>query len=424
MAGAEVLETPGTQGPILVPLPPPTTEAIPDPTLLAPPALPPVPDEPPPPAPPTERVAEPWDLYNRAFSASVAGHEDEAIPLLRTLLRDHPDHPAVPHARELLRLIEARLTGASEPRTSPTTLGTATLRPPVRMPAPRSLEDFATRMRADTPSNGGQVTLVLGQTISGIAFGLEVCFIFECKEPALGTLSVLAGAGLGLTLSMVLSSKGVTVGHALSLGVGGVWGFWNAGATAGLLMSGSVLPDGGRISLPFSLAMGQVIGTLVGELAYQVAKPGDGDIWAATSTAAWAISVTLLVSAAVNPRGGLVLVPETIIAGDLGLLLGGIFAMVMPMGSGRVWVINAGGLLGALAGVIVSAVIVPVAIASGASANTGNILAGSTAGGIVLGLGLTAFLTRHMDVPNLASPQFTLMATSTGGVTPGISIKL
>ncbi len=357
-------------------------------------------------------------LYDRAFAESAAGHDAAAREILERLVRDYPDDPAAAYGRELLRLIDSRKTGAVTPRPGDLNLKLGRLTPPVDLlpdtlpspPAESSRVALGRRLRDEKPTTGALVLLLTTQPLNGLLIG-TFATLGGVLQPYLPEF-VIAGGLAGLFLPLGLTwSEGVTMGHALALSAGSFWGFLNGEAGALLLntyASSSVL---------WPLSIGMAGGTLIGELVWRLLRPGAGDVALASSMMIWGTIAPALIGAALGQPTAAV-IAETLVFGNVSLLMGSILAWQVPMSIARVSFIN---IVGALSGMAGLGLISFLAYAT-AESSPGWMILGA-AGGYFLGIALGAALTPRYDLADLPAPQLTLLPTWNGGWAGGLAFR-
>jgi hypothetical protein len=346
---------------------------------------------------------EAWALYDTAFAASAAGHEQEALDLFRRVLTEHKDTPAAPYASEMVRLIEARRSGVV---TSPDAR-VRLLKEPLTPPTPST--DLGSRLRNEETTSLARAELVIVQSIHGVAFGFEMGNIIASSNPKILALMMMVGGGAGLGISLALTRDGVTPGRALALNSGTAWGAFN-GAMIWSLSSN--LSTGQSMSL---LAVSQFAGLALGNAGWAFFHPSAGDVSLVNSGGIWSAALALMFMGATTKEPGSNLLSWTVlIASDVGLVGGGVLARFFPMSRSRVLVIDAGGILGSLFGFGLS-----VLVGTKSSSTTFSLgLAGT-----VLGLGTGAFLSRHWDIEDAPAVSAAVMPTVTGTPAFGLAYR-
>jgi len=334
--------------------------------------------------PPGQSTDAAWALYHEAFSALAQGRSDEAARLLSDLRTRYPDHEASARATPLLD----SLRGVRSETVPPAPTGYDNVPPPAPPEAPRPSE-----AGPEQPTGTARAELVMGQTLHGILLGVEVCVAFGCEDVQPWVLSLMLGAGGGFGLSMWLSVDGVTPGLARSLNSGTEWGLWH-GLMLALASSyyGSTSDEAKTVMT--SMAIGQLVGLGAGGLAYYLAHPTTGQVSLTSSGGIWLTIATLLTLAflEVEPADETSIFWTALIASDIGLVGGGLFASQMPMSAGRVLLIDAGGLLGTLLGMGIDL------LAEGDDPSPKPFF-GLALVGLLAGLGLSYYFTRDWDEP-------------------------
>ncbi|MCC7380814.1 MAG: hypothetical protein IT384_03235 [Deltaproteobacteria bacterium] len=324
-----------------------------------------------------------WRLYHLAFRALASRRVREAREILAQLAKAHQGHPAAARAEDLL----VRLQGA--PVTAPSEGG------------------FMESTRDGAPTGFSRAELVVGQTLHGIAVGAEICVIAECDDVrAFGALMVLGGGG-ALALSLYFSNDGITPGHAVALNNGTIWGLFNGLMIAGLA---SRELDSAQ-ALGGLLLGGQMLGLAAGEVLWRATRAGPGDFALASSFGYWSGALTMFIFAAsdLDSIESQVVFGTLMATVDAGLIAGAILARYAPISRGHVAVIDGGGLLGALLGLGAAF------IAQGDNARVGPTFVSASIG-MVTGLGVTAYLTRNFDVPDVPVQVGFMPAPGGGGM--------
>ncbi len=321
-----------------------------------------------------------WDLYERAVQARAQGRRDEAIRNLQELETAHPQHPAAQRGHTLLQqLIEAR---DHLPAGSPLVRRTTPELPPVTVRLPNL-----------TVSRAARTELAIGQTVLGATAGFELCYSFHhCGTREL-VISLMAGAGSGLGLSLLLGRNGVESSDAALLNEGALWGAWHALALFGAFgrFKFNSNADFDRQEFYMSLFFGQILGTAAGHLAWKVFRPTAGNVELASAGGVWFGVLTFMSMLAFkvsvdNPWSFGVMLAAT----DVGVIAASLLSKFVPMTRSRVLFLHAGGLLGLLIGSGIAA----LSFRDGASVQS---FMGFGVGGAALGLGTAYFLTRNWD---------------------------
>jgi hypothetical protein len=327
-------------------------------------------------APATEPDDDPsWRAYHEAFFALASGDTVRARQRLEDLVRAHPEHPAATRAKSVL----ADLPPAP---------------PVVTVPLP---PDEA--LRTETPSRGARAELVLFQTLHGVVAGLELCQVIDCDDARPYAASLMSGGGLGLGLSILGTRQGVRAGHTAMMDSGVLWGAWNGFGV-------SQIRESNEKALYASMLVGQAVGLGVGALAWNGPRPTAGQVATASAVGTWATLLTAFVHGMTEfDASGRTIWTTLLLAGDAGLLAGAALAYRVPVSRGRVYLVNAGGILGLLAG----SIFVHYGEPSGPK-----IFVPLTAG-TVLGLGLAIYSTRGWDLPANA-PSLAVVPQAGGGL--------
>jgi hypothetical protein len=306
-----------------------------------------------------------WQLYHDAFDALLHGQRARARDLATQLIRQYPEHPAT-------KLVQAAALGAG-----PGIVDTYEPPPPPTGPV------------IEKPSRGARAELALFQTLHGMYVGIEVCLLADCNSGEAGFGLALAGAGTGAIVSLNIGE--LTSGQRALLNSGTIWGAVNAG-----LLIGVTEPDSTQ-SVVGTLLAGQGLGLFLGAGLYR-SHATAGQVALANSGGEWGFALTGLTMAALDQNADskdvfLVLLGAV----DAGLGVGAYLASRNPQVSrGQTLVIDAGGIVGAVAGGSVGILI------------SGDFNDRSTPGGAAIGaavgLATAAYFTRHWSARSDGSP--------------------
>lgn len=206
--------------------------------------------------------------------------------------------------------------------------------------------DNTDRLGIEQPSGFARAALAFWQTLYGVGLGGQLCVLLECDEPRLTVGAMVLGGGTGLGLSLWATQDGITSGHVDLINSATMWGWWDT-----FLLS-FVLDTWGNEKTSVGLMMAGELGGLGAGIAlWDTFKPNSGDIALLNSSAVWSGILTAFVLGATQPdldskqMAGLFLATT-----NAGALAGAYLASTYPMSWGRVFVINAGGIVGALTG--------------------------------------------------------------------------
>lgn len=343
------------------------------------------------PAPaPDRRDDQAWVLYHSAYSEMARGQHDRARSMLSRLMHDHPDHPAAINA--------ARVMGGAG--------GTG----PGAMPDATPQDDHTAS--AEQPSASARAELALYQSIHGIALGAELCVLLECDsgEAVLGMV-LLGGVG-GLTGSLMLTRDGITQGHRALLNSGTSWGAFNAI----MMLIVSDADDGQRVAT--TLLGGQLGGLALGQALWSQTAATEGQVALANTFAIWSGALTLMSLGLMDVNSDDDYAGAMLIMVDLGLLAGAYAAHRHPsISRGRTLLIDAGGIVGALAGGGLSVII-------GGNDVDEDLALGSMLVGTAVGLASAAYLSRHWDTRSAPPVRLSLMPHHDGGFMAGVMLDL
>ena len=185
----------------------------------------------------------------------------------------------------------------------------------------------------------GRAEFVGRQALHGGLVGYELCIYSECSEPLSYGVAAL-GAGVGVGVSYLAITQGITSGRAQAINSGFVWGTLN-----GLL---SVAEDSAPDTILVMLAS-QGIGMGLGFGYSWLLRPTGGQVALASFVGIWtstaATSVALLPRIFNGPEKDNILL-ATRGAALAGLAAGTLWAHYVPMSRSRVFVMNLGVLVG------------------------------------------------------------------------------
>lgn len=310
-----------------------------------------------------------WSLYHAAFSAVAKGEREVARARLADLVERYPDHPVAVRAIEALALLEGK-TGVPDVD--------------VRLdkPAPPDL-------RHEGKSKSARAELALVQTIHGIAIGVELCMIATCDDPGAFVGTILIGATAGVLGSIFLTRDGITDGQRATANSGTLWGAWN-----GAMLLAIMENDGGGESVETAglvLAGTQLAGLGAGVLVGQTLKPTDGQVALANTCGLWTGVVTLFAHETFEiDFSSNDLLTALLITTDGALLAGAYLGKRYPMSRGRTLVIDAGGVVGMMAGFGL------VTLIQGEDADA-QLAFGAGLTGTIVGLATATWFTRRWD---------------------------
>jgi hypothetical protein len=243
------------------------------------------------------------------------------------------------------------------------------------------------RFGVEQPNGFARAELVFWQTLHGVLLGVELCVLLECDDIRLGIGSMVAGGAGGLTLSLMATPNDITSGHAHLINSATMWGIWNA------LALNIIVEDWGSEKMPVAVMMGgQLAGLGSGIALWDKVKPTAGDIALVNSAGVWsgilsAFAVNTL-QLDLNSREWF----TTLLAStDVGGMAGGWYSTIEPMGAGRVFIINASGVVGTLFGFGVAVIIQGEEV-------TDSLMSGAGMLGALAGLGAGWYFTSDWAV--------------------------
>ena len=108
---------------------------------------------------------------------------------------------------------------------------------------------------------------------------------------------MLAGAGVGLGLSLAVTGGGVHPGAATAVNSGSIWG-----ASGALWLAGALDPEAREVAS--LMILGQLLGTASGALIAVSLKPHSGTVSRVNSAGLWTAFGTLMVMVAGSQKDG------------------------------------------------------------------------------------------------------------------------
>jgi hypothetical protein len=334
-------------------------------------------------------------LYDLAFEALAQGQRGQAIWLLTQLRIQHPEHRLATQAAEIAQLLRT-----TPPPALPMPAPVPTQTPLAEEPSPAPAEQPSARGKLT--SDSARAELVFVQTLHGMALGAEVCAMFECNDTRPWALSLMAGGGVGLAVSLSLSSKGITPGLARALTAGTEWGAWNAVMIGNATDAFTLGNHQGR-AVGAGMMLGQLAGLGAGGLLYSQLHPSAAQVSLASSGAIWTTTAVGLsiVLFDVHTVGNAWLW-SLAAASDVGLLAGGLLASQHDLSVSRVLLLDAGALVGLATGA-------GGAVLLAGKDPSSRVVAGGAIVGLLAGLAVSWQLTQHWDSHgNAASQQLSL----------------
>ena len=195
------------------------------------------------------------------------------------------------------------------------------------------------------------------------------------------------GAGLGLSLAATSNTQ-LSVGEAWTIITGLDYGSINGALWAG----GLDFSDKGVVGTAVATS---VAATSIGVLVATEKSPSAGDIEVVRSSLLWSTVGGALATFTIAPHVGSTAAFKAIAASmDAGLLVGIGLAKSFELSRNRVLIIDAGALTGGLFGL-------GIAWLAAGTDNSGRGLAGAALGGMLAGIGVAAFATRHLDAQDI-----------------------
>lgn len=247
-------------------------------------------------------------------------------------------------------------------------------------------DDGFDRLGAEEPTPVAGVELAAGQAVHGAVLGIQGCMAAGCDSALPFVLSPAIGAAAGAGGGFLWTRhRDVTPGRATSVNSAAMW----SGLVA--LTFSSVSGIDHRSAMATMMAT-QLVGTTAGWMLADWLQPTAGDVALMNTAGIWSGVIYLLMTSGVlqlnlSPAVGMTGLAA---AAATGITAGGFAARTWPMSRGRAALISASGLVGSTLGAVTPRLIAGDAATTPASSAV-------TTGGAVLGLGLSAFLTRNLN---------------------------
>jgi hypothetical protein len=249
--------------------------------------------------------------------------------------------------------------------------------------APLAPEAAGARGRAAL-DRGGRGELALYGTAYGIWAGVATGILLDWDDSKAFAAAALAGGGGGLALSVLGTRRSpVPSGRTQAIEAGGNWGSLNGGLVAGLLDAN----ERATVGATFGAGLAGVVGTVA---LTRARSPSSGDVALATSGAMWGLvtgGLAVAIFGGEDP-GEKAILGTLLGATDAGLLTMALLSRRLEISRGRSLLIDAGGLVGTLAGLSI-----PLFLDSEEPAAYG----GAGLAGLAAGLGTATWLTRGWD---------------------------
>ncbi len=230
----------------------------------------------------------------------------------------------------------------------------------------------------------GRGDLAWFTTFYGISAANALGYLADVEDSKMFLVLTIAGASTGLVGALSATrDAGMSQGRAAAIEAATTWTTANAAALC------AISGQDGRTAVGATLGAG-LLGLALSIPLTSERAPSAGDMSIVNSAGAWglvagALSLTFLPEGEVSgERVGWTLLAAT----DLGLLAGALTASRVDISRGRMLVIDAGGILGALVG---------IAIPVFASSTVPGAYGLAALAGISVGLGTTMRLTRDWD---------------------------
>jgi hypothetical protein len=245
------------------------------------------------------------------------------------------------------------------------------------------------KKRTITGGNEGRGRLVLWSSLYGIWLGIATDIMFEIDGNRAVIVAPLVGLGAGIGLSLAATSNTqLTVGEAWTIITGLDYGTINGALWAG----GLDMSDKGVVGTAVATS---VAATSIGVLVASEKSPSAGDIELVRSGLLWGTVGGALATFTIAPHATSTAAFKAIAASmDAGFLIGVGLAKSFDLSRNRVLIIDAGALTGGLFGL-------GIAWLAAGTDNSGRGLAAASLGGMLAGIGVAAWATRHLDAQDV-----------------------
>jgi hypothetical protein len=242
-----------------------------------------------------------------------------------------------------------------------------------------------TQKRSVTGGNEGRGRLVLWSSLYGIWLGIATDIMFEIDGERAVIVPPLVGLGAGIGLSLAATSTyQLTVGEAWTIITGLDYGTINGALWAG----GLDMSDKGVVGTAVATSFAA---TSIGVLVANEKSPSAGDIELVRSSLLWGTVAGFLATFVIAPDASSTSAFKAVAASmDAAFLIGVGLANYVDVSRNRMLIIDAGALAGGLFGL-------GIAWLAAGTDNSGRGLAGAALGGMLAGIGVTAWLTRNLD---------------------------
>lgn len=245
-------------------------------------------------------------------------------------------------------------------------------------------------------SRGGRIGLVSFTTLYGAWLGVAVPLMFEADRAEAYGLGLLTGAPLGFFAGRLYASRhSVTGGDAGVVAWGGLWGTWQGAGWMLALGDGEECGDFGCVdrdpdgneTVGASVA-GGLLGMGAGMVAAQRADIGGGTSTMLSWGSLWGTGAGLVGAVLFELGDDDEPLVAALLGGDAGLASMAVLAPKWDMSTGRAWLVNAGGVMGAAIGGGLLLLMPP---------NDEKVAVLFPTVGAAMGLGIAAHRTRDMD---------------------------
>jgi hypothetical protein len=317
-------------------------------------------------------VPDPQARYDAAVQLLLAGRLDEAATALESLAQDPaaagPVAERAAAVAEVARAMAARGLVFQTPADGKPDRAAPGIAPP-----PRKLDQR------------GRGELAIFATLFGTWAGIGTGVVADWEDPKAYVAAALVGGGGGLALA-VLGTRGRAMpeGRAQAIESAAIWGSFNGGMFAALSETTSTRDVVGATLGTGALALAATTWATAGR------SPSSGDVAVTNSGGIWGFATggaTLLLLADEEPSTTVVQA-WLLGAADAGLVTMALLSRNIEISRGRSLLIDAGGLLGALAG---------VAIPVFAESDNRRVYGGAGLAGMAGGLAAATWLTRGWD---------------------------
>lgn len=252
-------------------------------------------------------------------------------------------------------------------------------------------------------SGATRAGLVTFGTVFTTWLGVGTLILTDSDSVELAGLALIGGPIVGMTYTLdITRTSAMSDGQASLVNLGGVWGVWQG---AGAMIAADAP---GKVGVAASMA-GGLLGLGLTRSIVADRKVTSGDASLITASGVWGTWLTLCAVLAADVDDSDAVVTAALVGGDVALLAGAAAARSANMSRGRVRLITAGGMVGALYGW-------GATVLGDIESDRGGW--GAIGTGTVVGLLAGTYLTRGMDASAPTDGFFSAGRTTMLRVTP------